>query len=132
VGPRSGVDDVEKRKFMTLPGLELRPLRHPARSQSLYRPSYRFEADDPIRDAGTPPPPPATMLAAPNVFRADNRVKEPPIFSDTLPAAAVRVAAYTSGHTDNMAMVLHPELPSGDTSCLSRCIYKCLRWCQSC
>jgi hypothetical protein len=36
VGPRAGLDDVEKRKFLTLPGLELRPLCRPARSQSLY------------------------------------------------------------------------------------------------
>jgi hypothetical protein len=36
-GPKGGLDDVEKRKFLTLPGLELRPLCHPARSQSLYR-----------------------------------------------------------------------------------------------
>jgi hypothetical protein len=28
---------MEKRKFLTLPGLELRPLGHPAHSQSLYR-----------------------------------------------------------------------------------------------
>jgi hypothetical protein len=26
VGPRTGLDNVEKRKFLTLPGLELRPL----------------------------------------------------------------------------------------------------------
>jgi hypothetical protein len=26
VGPRAGLDDLEKRKFLTLPGLELRPL----------------------------------------------------------------------------------------------------------
>jgi hypothetical protein len=26
VGPRAGLDDVEKRKFLTLPGPELRPL----------------------------------------------------------------------------------------------------------
>jgi hypothetical protein len=31
---------VEKRKFLTLPGLKLRPLGHPACSQSLYRLSY--------------------------------------------------------------------------------------------
>jgi hypothetical protein len=35
VGPRPGLDDVEKRKFLTLQGLELRPLGRPARSQSL-------------------------------------------------------------------------------------------------
>jgi hypothetical protein len=35
VGPRAGLDDVEKRKFFTLPGLELRPLGRPARSQSI-------------------------------------------------------------------------------------------------
>jgi hypothetical protein len=40
VGPRVGLEDVEKRKFLTLPGLELRPLGRPARSQSLYRLSY--------------------------------------------------------------------------------------------
>jgi hypothetical protein len=40
VNPRAGLDDVEKRKFLTLPGLELRPLCRPALSQSLYRLSY--------------------------------------------------------------------------------------------
>jgi hypothetical protein len=29
---RAGLDDLEKRKFLTLPGLELRPLCRPARS----------------------------------------------------------------------------------------------------
>jgi hypothetical protein len=37
IGPGAGLHDVEKRKFLTLPGLELRPLGRPARSQSLYR-----------------------------------------------------------------------------------------------
>jgi hypothetical protein len=37
VGPRAGLDDVEKRKFLTLPGLELRPFGPSIRSQSLYR-----------------------------------------------------------------------------------------------
>jgi hypothetical protein len=37
VGPRAGLDDVKKKKFLTLPGFELRPLGRPARSQSLYR-----------------------------------------------------------------------------------------------
>jgi hypothetical protein len=40
VDPRAGLDDVEKIKFLTLPGLELRPLDRPARSQSLYRLRY--------------------------------------------------------------------------------------------
>jgi hypothetical protein len=40
VGPRAGLDDVYKRKFLILPGLEIRTLRRPARSQSLYRLSY--------------------------------------------------------------------------------------------
>jgi hypothetical protein len=35
--PRASLDDVEKRKFLTLPGLHLRPLGLPTRSQSLYR-----------------------------------------------------------------------------------------------
>jgi hypothetical protein len=34
VGPKTGLDDVKKRKFLTLPGLELQPFRRPARSQS--------------------------------------------------------------------------------------------------
>jgi hypothetical protein len=40
VGPRIGLDDVEKRETLPLPGLELRPLGRPARRQSLYRLSY--------------------------------------------------------------------------------------------
>jgi hypothetical protein len=40
VGPRAGLDDVEKRKFLTLSGLELLPFGCPARSQSLYRLRY--------------------------------------------------------------------------------------------
>jgi hypothetical protein len=32
VGVRAGLDEVEKRKFLTLPGLEIRPLGPPARS----------------------------------------------------------------------------------------------------
>jgi hypothetical protein len=40
VGPRAGLDDAEKRKFLTLPGLELRPLGRAALSQSLYRLRY--------------------------------------------------------------------------------------------
>jgi hypothetical protein len=35
-GPRAGLNDMEKWKFLTLPGLELRPLGRPASSQSLY------------------------------------------------------------------------------------------------
>jgi hypothetical protein len=30
VGPRCSLDDVEKGKFLTVPGIELRPLCHPA------------------------------------------------------------------------------------------------------
>jgi hypothetical protein len=37
VSPRAGLEDMEKRKFLTLLGLELRFLGRPARSQSLYR-----------------------------------------------------------------------------------------------
>jgi hypothetical protein len=36
VGPRAHLDDMEKKKFLTLPGLKLLPLGRPARSQSLY------------------------------------------------------------------------------------------------
>jgi hypothetical protein len=37
---RAGLDDLENRKFLTPPGLELRPLGRPARSYSLYRLRY--------------------------------------------------------------------------------------------
>jgi hypothetical protein len=40
VDPRVGLEDVEKRKFLTVPGLEFRPLGRPARSQSLYQLRY--------------------------------------------------------------------------------------------
>jgi hypothetical protein len=43
VDPRAGLDDVEKRKFFTLPGLELKLLGRRARSQSLYRLGYPGE-----------------------------------------------------------------------------------------
>jgi hypothetical protein len=36
VGPRTGQDVTDKRKFLILPELELRPLSRPACSQSLY------------------------------------------------------------------------------------------------
>jgi hypothetical protein len=37
VGPKAGLDDLEQRKFLNLPGLELRHLGFPARRQSQYR-----------------------------------------------------------------------------------------------
>jgi hypothetical protein len=37
VDSRAGLDDLEKRKFLTLPGLKLRPLSCRAHSQSVYR-----------------------------------------------------------------------------------------------
>jgi hypothetical protein len=40
MSPRTGLDDVEKRTFLTLAGLERQPLRLPARSQSLHRLLY--------------------------------------------------------------------------------------------
>jgi hypothetical protein len=48
VDPTAGLDDVEKRKFFTLPGLELRSLGSPARSQSLYRLRYPGTLTDPM------------------------------------------------------------------------------------
>jgi hypothetical protein len=40
VGPRVGLDVTEKRKFVTLVGIELRPLGRPASCQSLHRLRY--------------------------------------------------------------------------------------------
>jgi hypothetical protein len=51
MGPRTGLDDVEKRNFLTLPGLELRPPYAscpPTRSQSVYRLRKRQAIIDPI------------------------------------------------------------------------------------
>jgi hypothetical protein len=38
---RAALEDMGKYKFLTLPGLEIQPLGHPARSQSPYRLRYR-------------------------------------------------------------------------------------------
>jgi hypothetical protein len=43
VGPRAGLHDMEKRKFLTLPGLELRLLGLPGSSQSLSRLTRYFQ-----------------------------------------------------------------------------------------
>jgi hypothetical protein len=40
VDPRADLDEAEKRKLLTIAGLELRPLDRQARSQSLYRLRY--------------------------------------------------------------------------------------------
>jgi hypothetical protein len=40
VDPRTDMDDMENRKFLTLPGLELQSLSCAAHSQSLYKPHY--------------------------------------------------------------------------------------------
>jgi hypothetical protein len=40
MGWRAGLDDMEKWKFLNVPGLELRPLGRPVRNQSRYRGSY--------------------------------------------------------------------------------------------
>jgi hypothetical protein len=42
VSPRAGLHDVEWRKILTLPGLELLPLGRPAGSQLLYRQRHRI------------------------------------------------------------------------------------------
>jgi hypothetical protein len=44
VDSRGGMDDMQKLTFLTVPGLKLRPLGCPARSQSLYRLRYRGSA----------------------------------------------------------------------------------------
>jgi hypothetical protein len=41
MGPRAGVDDVEKRKLLTLPGLELGPVGRPALRHSICHLRYR-------------------------------------------------------------------------------------------
>jgi hypothetical protein len=48
VDPRAGVDDVERRKFLILLGLELQPLSRLACSQSLYRLCYPSSTSSPL------------------------------------------------------------------------------------
>jgi hypothetical protein len=50
VGLRAGLDDVERRKFLTVPGLELLPLGRQAGSQSPYRLHYRGSTSIQYRD----------------------------------------------------------------------------------
>jgi hypothetical protein len=57
VGPRAGLDDMEKRKIFPLPGLELRPLGRSARSQSLYwlssqKEEYKSGKEENIEEEG--------------------------------------------------------------------------------
>jgi hypothetical protein len=47
--PRAGLDDLEKRTFFTLPGLELRSLRHAARTFIVAY--YRFTSSQAIAEA---------------------------------------------------------------------------------
>jgi hypothetical protein len=49
VGPRAGLDDMEKRKFLPPPGLELRPLGRAASSKSLYGLRYPGSVEDDYR-----------------------------------------------------------------------------------
>jgi hypothetical protein len=42
VGPRASLNEVERRKFLTQPGLKLRPLARRASSQLLYRLRYQI------------------------------------------------------------------------------------------
>jgi hypothetical protein len=48
VDPRASLDDLEDRKFLTLPRLKLRPLGRPARSHLSYRLSYPGSIGIPI------------------------------------------------------------------------------------
>jgi hypothetical protein len=50
VGPRTSMDDMEKRIFLPLLALELRLLGRPASSQSLHRLSYIISMPDPSTD----------------------------------------------------------------------------------
>jgi hypothetical protein len=46
IDPKTDLDDVERRKILTLAGLELRPLGRPARIQSL-KSQHFIELEDP-------------------------------------------------------------------------------------
>jgi hypothetical protein len=65
-----GLDDVEKRKFLTLPGLELRPFGRPARSQLLCRLRYPGSYSGALTELDTLPQETAKYLK--NVGMASN------------------------------------------------------------
>jgi hypothetical protein len=46
---KAGLDDMEKRKFLALPGPKLRTLGHPAGSQSIYRLCHPSSLDGRIK-----------------------------------------------------------------------------------
>jgi hypothetical protein len=60
VGPKTGVDDVERRNILPLPGLELRTLGRPAHCQSLY-------------ECAIPPPPKKKHYNLDNLNEVDTR-----------------------------------------------------------
>jgi hypothetical protein len=77
VNPRAGMDDVEKRKFLTLLEFELRHLGRPARSQSLYR----------LRYPGSP-----TLYVIGKIYAY---VHIGPVFTPTVPTlATIRLAMF--------------------------------------
>jgi hypothetical protein len=54
VGPRAGLDHLEKKKFLTLPGLEFRPFVYPSRSQSLYNFGTLFKHEVKVKGKAIP------------------------------------------------------------------------------
>jgi hypothetical protein len=65
VDPRAGLNDMEKRKFFTLPGLELRRLGGPAHCQSLYRLCYPGSWKNHIRN---------TKIREEEYFKSKNKI----------------------------------------------------------
>jgi hypothetical protein len=74
VDPRTGLDDLEKRKFLTLQGLELRPLGRPARSQSILTTRFLLLSDSAVSDERTAP---SFTIAAGARHRSHSRVRVP-------------------------------------------------------
>jgi hypothetical protein len=83
VDPRTGLDNSEKRKFLTLPWLELQPLNRPACSQSLYRLRYsssvRRGEEENLAHTGTRTPTPRPSCsypaAIPHIYVGCKRLK---------------------------------------------------------
>jgi hypothetical protein len=80
VGPRAGLDDVGKRKFLTLPGLELGPLCRPARRQSQYRLRYPWRLEKlPVRSAYYAGLIPEPVLTCSRKYTCSYREQSPPV-----------------------------------------------------
>jgi hypothetical protein len=99
VGPRAGLGNMDKRMFLTLPGLELRPLCRPVRRQSLYRLRYPRSLSVCINKKQTPWLQSASELYQPSDRRLSAKLVP------TLAGRGYRVVSATDPHSRNLGFL---------------------------